>query len=49
MQNIASVSSDTTLNLFNTEIKYIHDNGFKVLTFYNLGYDDKNNVFFIKQ
>jgi len=45
----SNVSSDTTLNLFNAEIKYIHDNGFKVLTFYNLGYDNKNNVFFIKQ
>jgi len=45
----SSVSSDTTLNLFDKEIKYIHDKGFKVLTFYNLGYDDKNNVFFIKQ
>jgi len=45
----SNVSSDTTLNLFNAEIKYLHDNGFKVLTFYNLGYDDKNNVFFIKQ
>jgi polysaccharide deacetylase len=44
----SNVSSDTTLNLFNSEIKYLHDNGFRVLTFYNLGYDDKDNVFFIK-
>jgi hypothetical protein len=45
----STVSSDTTLNLFNAEMKYLHDNGFKVITFYNLGYDDKANIFFIKQ
>ena len=45
----SSVSSDTTLNLFNAEMKYLHDNGFKVLTFYNLGYDSKSNIFFIRQ
>jgi hypothetical protein len=35
------------LNLFNTEMKYLHDNDFRVLTFYNLGYDEKSNVFYI--
>ena len=41
--------SATTLNLFNAEMKYLHDNGFKIITFYNLGYDVRNNVFYIKQ
>lgn len=45
----STVSSDTTLNLFNTEMRYLHDNGFRVITFYNLGYDEKTNVFYIKQ
>jgi hypothetical protein len=43
----STISSDTTLNLFNTEMKYLHDNDFRVLTFYNLGYDEKSNVFYI--
>jgi Polysaccharide deacetylase len=30
-------SSDTTLNLFEEEMKYLHDNGFRVTTFYDLG------------
>ncbi|HEY5631481.1 MAG TPA: hypothetical protein VIR31_05090 [Nitrososphaeraceae archaeon] len=32
-----SESSDTTLNLFEAEMKYLHDNGFRVITFYDLG------------
>lgn len=46
--SLSSEPSATTLNLFNAEMKYLHDNGFKVLTFYKLGYDDKNNVFYLK-
>ena len=30
-------SSDTTLNLFEEEMKYLYDNGFRVITFYDLG------------
>ncbi len=41
--------SATTLNLFNAEMKYLHDNGIRVITFYNLGYDERTNVFHIKQ
>ncbi len=41
--------SAITLTLFNKEMKYLHDNGFRVITFYNLGYDDNNNLFYIKQ
>jgi hypothetical protein len=39
---------DTTLNLFDAEMKYLHDNGFKVLTMADLGYDENNNYLYIK-
>jgi hypothetical protein len=41
-------SSDTTLNLFKAEMKYIHDNGFRVITFADLGYDENSNSLYIK-
>jgi hypothetical protein len=41
-------SSDTTLNLFEAEMKYLHDNRFRVITFYDLGYDQNSNSLFIK-
>jgi Polysaccharide deacetylase len=40
-------SSDTTLNLFEAEMKYLHDNGFRVITFSDLGYDQNSNSFFL--
>jgi peptidoglycan/xylan/chitin deacetylase (PgdA/CDA1 family) len=39
---------DTTLNLFTAEMKYLHDNGFKVITMADLGYDENNNYLYIK-
>jgi hypothetical protein len=42
-------SSDTTLNLFEAEMKYLHDNGFRVITFYDLGYDQNSNSLYIKK
>jgi peptidoglycan/xylan/chitin deacetylase (PgdA/CDA1 family) len=39
---------DTTLNLFDTEMKYLQDNGFRVLTLSDLGYDENKNYFYIK-
>jgi len=41
-------SSDTTLDLFEAEMKYLHDNGFRVITFSDLGYDENSNSFYIK-
>ena len=38
---------DTTLNLFDAEMKYLHDNGFKVLTMSDLGYDENSNSLYI--
>ena len=39
---------DTTLDLFAAEMKYLHDNGFKVITMADLGYDENNNYLYIK-
>ena len=38
----------TDVTLFDREMKYLHDNGFKVLTINDLGYDTKNNFLYIK-
>jgi len=38
----------TDVSLFAQEMKYLHDNGFKVLTMNELGYDTKNNVLYVK-
>ena len=37
-----------TVDLFAAQMKYLHDNGFKVITLKDLGYDTNNNVFYIK-
>ena len=34
--------TSTDVNLFAAEMKYLHDNGFKVLTMSDLGYDEKS-------
>jgi hypothetical protein len=34
--------------LFDKEMKYLHDNGFKVLLLNQIGYDTTHNTFFIK-
>jgi polysaccharide deacetylase len=38
----------TDVTLFDREMKYLHDNGFKVLTVNDLGYDTKNSFLYIK-
>jgi peptidoglycan/xylan/chitin deacetylase (PgdA/CDA1 family) len=40
---------DTTLNLFDAEMKYLYDNGFKVITMSDLGYDENSKSIYIKQ
>jgi|GEM_PF-653372 len=45
--NKAPYSTDITL--FDREMKYLHDNDFKVLTINDLGYDTKNNFLYIKR
>ena len=44
---IPSHASSTTLDLLTQEMKYLHDNGFRVLLLNQLGYDPNSNVFYI--
>jgi hypothetical protein len=46
--SFSKIPVDTTVNLFDAEMKYLHDNGFKVLTMADLGYDESNNSLYIK-
>jgi hypothetical protein len=39
---------DTTMNLFDAEMGYLHDNGFRVLTMSDLGYDENSQSLYIK-
>jgi peptidoglycan/xylan/chitin deacetylase (PgdA/CDA1 family) len=39
---------DTTVNLFDAEMRYLYDNGFKVITMADLGYDDNSNYLYLK-
>jgi hypothetical protein len=45
----APVGYNTDLELFEKEMKYLHDNGYTVLTMADLAYDDKVNHIYIKQ
>ncbi len=40
--------TSTDVNLFDAEMKYLHDNGFKVFTMSDLGYDENSNYLYIK-
>ena len=40
--------TSTHVSLFAAEMKYLHDNGFKVLTMSDLGYDTNSNYLYIK-
>ena len=44
-----AVGYNTEIELFKREMKYLHDNGFTVLTMADLAYDDKANHIYIKQ
>jgi hypothetical protein len=41
-------TTSTAINLFDAEMKYLHDNGFKVLTMADLGYDENSKSLYIK-
>ncbi len=43
-----STSYDTSKELFDREMKYLYDNGFKVLKLSDLGYNNTGNHFYIK-
>lgn len=38
----------TNAGMFDKFMKYLHDNGFKVLTLKQIGYDTNNNIFYLK-
>ena len=40
--------TSTDVSLFDAEMKYLHDNGFKVLKMYDLGYDENSKYLYIK-
>ena len=40
--------TSTNVSLFDAEMKYLHDNGFKVLTMSDLRYEEKSNYLYIK-
>ncbi|HJT48896.1 MAG TPA: hypothetical protein VJ729_12005 [Nitrososphaeraceae archaeon] len=39
---------DTTVNLFDAEMRYLYDNGLKVITMSDLGYDTHSKSIYIK-
>ena len=39
---------NTDIKLFNAQMKYLHDNGYKVLTMADLAYDDNSNYLYLK-
>ena len=41
------MASTITVSLFAQEMKYLRDNGFKVLVLNQLGYDIANNIFYL--
>jgi uncharacterized protein YuzE len=45
---IPNHASSTTLDLFAQEMKYLHNNGFRLLLLNQLAYDPNSNVFYIK-
>jgi peptidoglycan/xylan/chitin deacetylase (PgdA/CDA1 family) len=45
---VNNVPYTTNVAIFDQLMKYLHDNGFRVLSMNNLGYDAKNNAFYIK-
>jgi hypothetical protein len=46
--DINRTRDSTDVSLFAKEMKYLHDNGFKVLTVRDLGYDKQNQVLYIR-
>jgi peptidoglycan/xylan/chitin deacetylase (PgdA/CDA1 family) len=40
--------TSTGVSLFDAEMKYLHDNGFKILTMSDLGYDEIRNYLYVK-
>jgi peptidoglycan/xylan/chitin deacetylase (PgdA/CDA1 family) len=48
MQEYSNAATTITVPLFDQEMKYLHDNGFKVLLLNQFGFDPINNIFYLK-
>jgi hypothetical protein len=44
----ALLLTSTDINLFDTEMKYLHDNGFKVITMSDIEYNENTKYMYIK-
>jgi peptidoglycan/xylan/chitin deacetylase (PgdA/CDA1 family) len=49
MQDYNKMASTITVDLFAQQMKYLYDNGFKVLLLNQFGFDPTNNVFYLKK
>jgi hypothetical protein len=41
-------ADSTDTNLFNQEMKYLHDNGFKLITMSDLEYDENSKYLYVR-
>jgi peptidoglycan/xylan/chitin deacetylase (PgdA/CDA1 family) len=48
IQDYNKAATTITVPLFDQEMKYLHDNGFKVLLLNQLGFDPTNNILYLK-
>ena len=48
IQDYNKAATTITVPLFDQEMQYLHDNGFKVLLLNQFGFDPSNNVFYLK-
>ena len=48
MQDYNKAATTITVQLFDQEMRYLHDNGFKVLLLNQFGFNPTNNVFYLK-
>lgn len=48
IQDYKNAATTITVPLFDQEMQYLHDNGFKVLLLDQFGFDPTNNVFYLK-
>ena len=48
IQDYNRAGTTITVPLFDQEMQYLHDNGFKVLLLNQFGFDPNNNVFYLK-
>jgi hypothetical protein len=44
----SKIPVETSVDLFDSEMKYLHDNGFKVITMSDIGYDENSNNLYVK-